>query len=142
VILKNAKGGSGEGCTVITGTPGRPTARAATELEPARSRYGYVYAVAFHSSDQLDQSMKVLRENLVRHPGDRDTLLSLATLSRDAGDIGTALQYAEQLKRTGVHFAGKRSNDRDLARLTDDLRARLKQQRSTSISPHSGRLLG
>jgi len=94
--------------------------RAATELEPDRSRYAYVYAVALHSSGRLDDSMKVLKQNLAHHPDDRDTLLALVTFSRDAGDNNAALEYAEQLSRIAP-------NDRDVVRLIDDLRARLKQ---------------
>ena len=94
--------------------------RAATEIEPDRSRYAYVYAVALHSSGRLDESMKVMKENLVRHPNDRDTLSTLVIFSRDAGNIGAALEYAERLSRLAP-------NDRDLARLTDELRGRLKQ---------------
>jgi predicted CXXCH cytochrome family protein len=94
--------------------------RTAAELEPDRSRYGYVYAVALHSSGRIDESMKVLKENLARHPDDRETMLALVTFNRDAGDIGAALEYAEQLSRLTP-------NDRDLTRLTDDLRARLKR---------------
>ena len=94
--------------------------RKATELEPERSRYAYVYAVALRSSGRSDESIKVLKENLTRHPDDRDTLLALVTFNRDSGDIGAALEYVEQLARIAP-------NDRDLARLTDDLRARLKR---------------
>ncbi len=94
--------------------------RKATELEPDRSRYAYVYAVALHSSGRIDESMKVLKENLDRHPDDRDTLAALATFSRDSGDISAALEYLERLSRITP-------NDRNLARLTDELRARLKQ---------------
>jgi predicted CXXCH cytochrome family protein len=94
--------------------------RTATEIEPDRSRYAYVYAVALHSSGRIDESMNVLKENLARHPDDRETLLALVTFNRDAGDIGAALEYAEQLSRVTP-------NDRDLTRLTDDLRRRLKR---------------
>jgi predicted CXXCH cytochrome family protein len=94
--------------------------RTATEIEPDRSRSVYVYAVALHSSGRIDESMKVLKENLARHPDDRETILALVTFSRDAGDIGAALEYAEQLSRLTP-------NDRNLTRLTDDLRARLKR---------------
>ncbi|WP_024516041.1 tetratricopeptide repeat protein [Bradyrhizobium sp. Tv2a-2] len=94
--------------------------RTATGLEPERSRYAYVYAVALHSSGRVDEAIKVLKENLAQHPEDRDTLSALVTFSRDAGDIAAALQYAEQLSRIVP-------NDRNLARLTDELRARLKQ---------------
>ena len=34
---------------------------------------------------------------LVRHPDDRDILLALVSYSRDAGDFGTALEYAERM---------------------------------------------
>jgi predicted CXXCH cytochrome family protein len=94
--------------------------RTATELEPDRSRYGYVYGVALHSSGHSDEALKVLKENLARHPDDRDTLLALVTFSRDAGDVGAALEYAEQLSRMTP-------NDRDITRLNDDLRARGKR---------------
>src|SRR5262249_44772075 len=67
--------------------------RAASELEPDRSRYAYVYAVALHSSGHNDDSIKTLKENLARHPNDRDTLLALITFSRDAGETASALDY-------------------------------------------------
>jgi Flp pilus assembly protein TadD len=94
--------------------------RTATELEPDRPHYAYVYAVALHSSGRAEASMKVLKESPARHPNDRDTLMALITFSRDAGDISSALEYAEQLSRTSP-------NDPDLARLSSDLRARLKR---------------
>jgi predicted CXXCH cytochrome family protein len=93
--------------------------RTAAELEPDRSRYAYVYAVALHSSGRADEAIRILKENLARHPNDSDTLLALVTFSRDAGDIAAALEYAEQLSRITP-------DDRNLTRLTDDLRARLK----------------
>jgi predicted CXXCH cytochrome family protein len=94
--------------------------RIATELEPTRSRYAYVYAVALHSAGRIDDSMNILKENAARHPDDRDTLLALVMFNRDAGDIGAALEYAEQLTRLAP-------SDPDLVRLTDDLRARAKK---------------
>ena len=94
--------------------------RAAAKLDPARSRYAYVYAVALHSSGHADDAINMLRENLARHPDDRDTLMALVTFSRDGGDIGAALEYAEHLSRITP-------DDRGLTRLADDLRARLKK---------------
>ncbi|OAF14767.1 hypothetical protein AXW67_17505 [Bradyrhizobium neotropicale] len=91
----------------------------ASELEPDRSRYAYVYAVALHSSGRVGESIEVLKTNLVRHPDDRDSLSALVTFSRDSGNIGAALEYAERLSRL-------LPNDRELNHLTDDLRARLK----------------
>ncbi|MDI4237317.1 multiheme c-type cytochrome [Bradyrhizobium sp. Arg237L] len=93
--------------------------RTASELEPDRSRYAYVYAVALHSSGRIGESIEVLKANLARHPDDRDSLSALVSFSRDSGNIGAALEYAERLSRL-------LPNDRELARLTDDLRARLK----------------
>jgi Tfp pilus assembly protein PilF len=72
--------------------------RRAAELEPDRARYAYVYAVALHSSGRAGDAMTVLKESLARRP-DRDTLLALVSFSRDAGDVSSALEYAEQLAR-------------------------------------------
>jgi predicted CXXCH cytochrome family protein len=94
--------------------------RVATELEPDRLRYAYVYAVALHSAGRVDDSIKILKESLARHPNDRDTLLALVTFNRDADDIGAALEYAEQLTRLAP-------NDRELNSLVGDLRSRLKK---------------
>jgi len=94
--------------------------RVATELEPDRSRYAYVYAVALHSLGRVDESLNVLKQNLARHAEDRDTLLALVTFNRDAGNIGVALDYAEQLSRAAP-------NDHEVTRLTNELRARLQR---------------
>jgi predicted CXXCH cytochrome family protein len=89
--------------------------RRATELEPDRGRYAYVYAVALQAAGRRDQATTVLREALATHPDDRDILQALMSYSRDAGDIATALGYAERLARIVP-------NDRDLATLIQDLR--------------------
>jgi hypothetical protein len=59
--------------------------------------------------------MTILRSGLAKHPQDRDILLALMSFSREAGDIGSALEYAERL-------ALMAPNDRDLASLIQDLR--------------------
>ena len=69
----------------------------AAELDPGQTRYTYVYAVALHSAAQANDALLVLRENLERHPADRDTLQALIAFSRDSGDVGSALEYAERL---------------------------------------------
>jgi len=91
--------------------------RRAAELQPDRQRYVYVYAVALQSIGRRDEAMAVLKDGLANHPDDRDILLALVTFSRDAGDIGSALEYAERLNRIAP-------NDRDLAGLIADLRRR------------------
>jgi predicted CXXCH cytochrome family protein len=89
----------------------------AAELDPQRARYAYVYGVALHSAGRTGDAMAVLKENLVRHPADRDTLLALVTFNRDAGDIASALGYAEQLSRIAPA-------DPNVTRLVQDLRNR------------------
>jgi tetratricopeptide (TPR) repeat protein len=93
--------------------------RRAAELDPDRARYAYVYAVGLHSAGQVDDAMAVLKANFARHPADRDTLLALVSYSRDAGDFGTALNYAEQL-------AGGAPSEPGLAALIENLRRQVK----------------
>jgi predicted Zn-dependent protease len=73
--------------------------RRASELEPERARYLYVYAVALNSAGRTGEAIAVLKDGLARHPDDRDILTALATFNRDAGDPAAALSYAEQLAR-------------------------------------------
>ncbi len=69
----------------------------ASELDPERSRYAFVYAVALHSGGRIQEAMTVLKGNLARHPNDRDTLLALISFNRDSGDAKSALDYAQRL---------------------------------------------
>jgi predicted CXXCH cytochrome family protein len=94
--------------------------RRAAELDPERSRYAYVYGVGLHSAGRGGDATAVLKENLARHPADRDTLLALVTFNRDAGDVVSALEYAERLARIAP-------DDPNLARLIQDLRSRAKK---------------
>ena len=88
--------------------------RRAAETEPERARYTYVYGVALHSAGQTEDAMTILKENLARHPSDRDTLMALVGFHRGAGHIDLALKYAEQL-------ALIIPEDKDLVRLIQDL---------------------
>jgi predicted CXXCH cytochrome family protein len=88
----------------------------AVELEPGRARYAYVYAVALDGNGKRDEAVKVLKDNLGKHPEDRDTLSALIGFSRDAGDTGAALGYAEQLARL-------EPNNEDLRNLVETLRS-------------------
>jgi Tfp pilus assembly protein PilF len=69
----------------------------AAELEPDRSRYAYVYAVGLDANGRRGDAIQALKENLARHPHDRDTLSALISFNREAGDVASALTYAEQL---------------------------------------------
>jgi len=89
--------------------------RLAAEWAPTQARYGYVYGVALHSAGRTTEALSVLKENTIRHPDDRDTLLALISFSREAGDMSAALSYAQQLARIAP-------SDPGVARLIDELR--------------------
>jgi predicted CXXCH cytochrome family protein len=89
--------------------------RRAAELDRSQARYGYVYAVALHSTARIDEAMTELKDNLARHPNDRDTLLALISFNREGGNAGAALEYAERLARIAPR-------DRGLAALIEELR--------------------
>jgi len=71
----------------------------AWELRPEEARYVYVYGVGLHSTGQTDRALSVLDSGHDRHPGDRDLLVALVTINRDAGRIDAAIAYAERLVR-------------------------------------------
>jgi hypothetical protein len=48
----------------------------------------------------------VLKDGSARYPEDRDVLLALITFNRDAGDLPTALEYAERLARIAPNGSG------------------------------------
>jgi Flp pilus assembly protein TadD len=102
--------------------------RRASELEPDRARYlyvyaDYVYAIALHSAGRTDDAMTILRDGLAKHPENRDILQALMSFSRDAGDMRSALDYAERLARmapddrdlVGLIPAGKRPSRSEVA---------------------------
>jgi Flp pilus assembly protein TadD len=62
--------------------------------------------------------MAALKEGLSKNPNDRDTLMALITFSRQAGDAGSALEYAERLARMAP-------DDRGLGALIQDLRSQV-----------------
>ena len=95
--------------------------RRAAEIEPDRARYAYVYAVALHSAGQVDEAAIVLKKALEQHPSDRDILVALIHFNRDAGDIASALSYAERL-------APLAPNDATVTKLVQTLRDQAKKQ--------------
>jgi Flp pilus assembly protein TadD len=92
--------------------------RKATELDPGRARYAYVYAVALHSAGRGNEAIAALKENLVHHPTNRDTLLALIGFSRESGDLNAALEYAERLERIVPDAPGLTGLIQDLRRQT------------------------
>jgi Flp pilus assembly protein TadD len=90
----------------------------ASELDRENTRYAYVYAVALHSGGYIAEAMNILKENLLKHPNDRNTLLALISYDRDAGDFKSALENAEHLAKTVP-------SDPDLNNLIAELRRKL-----------------
>jgi len=90
----------------------------AAELDPGQARYGYVYAVALHSAGRGSEAVTALKDNLARHPDDRDTLSALISFSRESGDIGSALEFAERLRNVVPDEPG-------LTGLIEDLRRQI-----------------
>jgi hypothetical protein len=76
--------------------------------------------VGLDSAGHGEEAIAVLKDNLARHPNDRDTLLALVTFSRDQGDPVTALEYAQQLTRVVNDIPG-------LASLIGTLRKQIKK---------------
>ena len=92
--------------------------RRAAELDPGQARYAYVYGVALHSTGHVGEAITELKENLTRHPNDRDTLLALISFSRKSGDISSALEYAERLALIAPDAPGLGGLIQDLRRQT------------------------
>ena len=69
----------------------------ASELAPNNARYNYVYAIALNSSGARAEAMQLLEQIHRRHPTDRESLLALMTLTRDAGNVERAIGFAREL---------------------------------------------
>jgi predicted CXXCH cytochrome family protein len=69
----------------------------AAQLDPQQAHYAYVYAIALNSAGQRDEALHVLEANHTRHPADRETLMGLVSLARDAGDQKAAAHWADLL---------------------------------------------
>jgi len=69
----------------------------AAAMQPTNVRYSYVYAVALNSSGQSAKAIAILEEAHKRRPADREILSALVAFERDAGNVPSAISYAEQL---------------------------------------------
>ena len=69
----------------------------AAALEPDAPYYQYVIGIALNSSGDRERALETLVEVHARFPGHRDTLLALATIHRDGGEIEPAAIYARRL---------------------------------------------
>jgi len=70
----------------------------AAELAPDNSRYGYVYALALKETGDVDAALAALSNAYKHTPADRDILLALITINRDAGNLSDARSYAQALR--------------------------------------------
>ncbi len=69
----------------------------AAELPPERSRYLYVYGIALDSAGQTGRALEVLASAQAAHPGNREILQALVSLSAKAGRGAAAVGYAKKL---------------------------------------------
>ena len=79
----------------------------ATILEPANTRFSYVYSVALHSTGKSDAAIKRLEKTLAGHPNDREILQALASFHQARGEIATAKRYADRLRTLDATVSGK-----------------------------------
>ena len=70
----------------------------AMRLAPDNSRYAYVYALALNETGKVEAALEVLADSYKRRPADRDTLIALVTMNRDAGKLTDAQSYARALR--------------------------------------------
>ena len=89
----------------------------AAEIDPGNPRYAYVHGVGLNSSGRPDEALEVLEASHVRHPADRDTLLALVTINRDAGRLDAALRWADRL--VAIDPQGRTLRD-EIARLAGE----------------------
>jgi Flp pilus assembly protein TadD len=69
----------------------------AAEIDPDNARYAYIHGIALNSAGRSEDALEVLEASHARHPADRDTLLALVTINRDAGRLAAALTWADRL---------------------------------------------
>jgi len=72
----------------------------AAKLAPGNPRYGFVYAIALHSSGQSKAALAILDQVLTQHPDDRESLLAAASIRRETGDEVGARLYGRRFATT------------------------------------------
>lgn len=71
--------------------------RRAALLAPGNSRFSYVYAIALNGFGRTPKALQVLNKARSLHQSDRDILLALVTINRDAGNLLEAKSMAKVL---------------------------------------------
>jgi len=67
---------------------------------------------------QLEQENGKLKKIVADHPDDRDSLQAIMAFARDAGDLATALDYAQRLARLAP-------NDPNVKALVESLQSKV-----------------
>jgi tetratricopeptide (TPR) repeat protein len=75
-----------------------PLLERARELAPDEPRYAYVHGIALNSLAGTPAALEALARTQARFPGHAETLVALATISRDAGNVEDARRYARLLE--------------------------------------------
>lgn len=94
-----------------------PWLRQAAEAESGNAHYSYVHALALQGSGDAKAALRVLRQAQARHPGNRELLLALTTISRDQKELVKARGYADDLRK-------RFPEDRQARALWEELRER------------------
>jgi Flp pilus assembly protein TadD len=94
-----------------------PEFASASKIDPGNPRYAYVHGIALNSTGRTDEALEVLEAAQARHRADRDTLLALVTINRDAGRFAAALSWADRL--AAVDPQGRALRD-EIARLVEN----------------------
>jgi Flp pilus assembly protein TadD len=74
-----------------------PLLTKAAAMQPENARYNYVYAVALHSSGEVDKSIAVIAQAHKKHPADREILVALIAFERDEGQYQSAIIHTKEL---------------------------------------------
>ncbi len=69
----------------------------AASLAPEQPYFAYLYAIALNSKGAPKSALEILIETHRRHPEDQQTLIALATINRDQGNMDQAIYFAERL---------------------------------------------
>lgn len=69
----------------------------AAQLAPAVPNYIYVYAIALHSTGQVNKALETLIDAATRHPNTPDIFGALVSINREQGNTSAALSYAYKL---------------------------------------------
>lgn len=73
--------------------------RHASELAPENPRFVYIYAIALNSTGAARDALELLERAHTRFSSNVEVLSALLSISRDRGDLASALRYAEELWR-------------------------------------------